>query len=79
MRTTFAQVNVIILVSILMVMTQFVVPRYALLHLHPLRSRVTDMEHKLKVAMDTLVTRLKITSSKRTPPGLWHSYKSDEC
>ena len=44
-------------------------PRYAKLHLHPLRSRVRDMEHKLKVAMDNLVRGVKVAASSRPPPG----------
>ena len=43
--------------------------RYGMLHLHPLRSRVRDMEHKLKVAMDNLIRGVKLASSQRSPPG----------
>ena len=28
------------------------------------------MEHKLKVAMDTLVKRVKVATSRRPPPGI---------
>ena len=42
-----------------------------MLHLHPLRSRVRDMEHKLKVAMDNLIRGVKLASSQRSPPGKW--------
>lgn len=41
---------------------------YSLIHLHPLRSRIMDMEHKLKVAMDKLVKRVKTAASKETQP-----------
>ena len=46
-----------------------IVDRYDMLHLHPLRSRVKDMEHKLKVAMDNLIRGVKLASSSRSPPG----------
>ena len=39
------------------------------IHLHPLRSRIVDMEHKLKVAMDGLVKKIKIAASSQPPPG----------
>ncbi len=42
--------------------------RYELLHLHPLQSRVVDMERKLKIAMDTLVKRVKAATSRRPAP-----------
>ena len=46
-----------------------------MLHLHPLRSRVRDMEHKLKVAMDNLIRGVKLASSPRSPPGeLQHAH-----
>lgn len=44
--------------------------RYALLHLHPLRSRVMDMDHKLRVAMDNLIRKVRVASSSRPPPGI---------
>ena len=44
--------------------------RYSLIHLHPLKSRVNDMEHKLKVSMDTLVRKVKVASSRHPPPGM---------
>ena len=44
-----------------------------MLHLHPLKSRVKDMELKLKVAMDNLIRRVKVASSSRPPPGTYAS------
>ncbi|XP_064382815.1 uncharacterized protein LOC135331544 [Halichondria panicea] len=41
---------------------------YSMLHLHPLKSRVKDMELKLKVSMDNLIQRVKVASSSRPPP-----------
>jgi len=40
-----------------------------MLHLHPLKSRVMDMELKLKVAMDNLIRRVKVAADSRPPPG----------
>lgn len=41
---------------------------YAMLHLHPLRSRVRDMEKKLKMAMDNLGRSIKVAVSPRSLP-----------
>ena len=46
-----------------------------MLHLHPLRSRVMDMDHKLRVAMDNLIRKVKVASSSRPPPGELVSYR----
>lgn len=43
--------------------------RYSKLHLHPLRSRVMDMDHKLRVAMDNLIRKVRVAASSRPPPG----------
>ena len=43
--------------------------RYSTLHLHPLRSRVMDMDHKLRVAMDNLIRKVRVAASSRPPPG----------
>ena len=39
-----------------------------MLHLHPLRSRVKDMEHKIKVAMDNLIRAVKMAASTHPLP-----------
>lgn len=51
--------------------------RFGLLNLHPLRSRVMDMEHKLRVAMDNLIGKVKVAASSRPPPGEY--VNSDSC
>ena len=50
-----------------------------MLHLHPLKSRVKDMELKLKVAMDNLIQRVKVASSSRPPPGSHFTSPLLEC
>jgi 2C-methyl-D-erythritol 2,4-cyclodiphosphate synthase len=41
---------------------------YVSIHLHPLRNRIADMERKLKLAMDSLVKKVKIAASSHPPP-----------
>ena len=45
--------------------------RYSLLHLHPLRSRVKDLEHKVKMAMDNLIRAVKMAASSHPLPCTW--------
>ena len=45
--------------------------RYSLLHLHPLRSRVHDMEQKLKESMDSLVIAVRKASNYGSSPGAY--------
>lgn len=45
------------------------IDRYAVIHLHPLTSRVTDIEYKLQVSIDTLVNRVKVAALADPPLG----------